>query len=313
MTDDIYNQRNTIKGEQIKKIFRDLGIEYSGICDVDYGKEAEKYLEKRKKLNLLSGMEEEDIKKRINAKSVMENAESVIVAAFPYFAGDIKDSNLSCYCRGYDYHIVAREIMKKACERITELLTENEKKTAEFNVYADNGPLIDRYLAYMSGIGFFGLNGSIITEKYGSYVFIGYIVTSLNIEKDIPADRTCMKCGKCIKRCPGGALKENYLMDAKKCLSYLTQKKGELSDEEKHLIKSGGLVFGCDVCQKVCPHNKNAEQTCIEEFKTDILDKLDIDEINEISNREFKRRYGNRAFSWRGKGIIKRNLEIIEE
>lgn len=102
-------------------------------------------------------------------------------------------------------------------------------------------------------------------------------------------------------------------MDAKKCLSYITQKKGELSDDEKNIIKENKIIFGCDMCQKVCPHNKNVEMTNIEEFKNDLIEKLDLDEINRISNKEFKRRYYNRAFSWRGKGIIKRNLEILEE
>lgn len=102
-------------------------------------------------------------------------------------------------------------------------------------------------------------------------------------------------------------------MDPKKCLSYLTQKKEELSKDEKEKIKNNKMVFGCDICQDVCPHNKNIEKTSIEDFKISLLGKLDEEEIEEISNKEFKRRYGNRAFSWRGRKIIKRNMDIILE
>ena len=315
------------RSDIIKSIFLDYGVEYCGIAPVKFGEDIREILQKRADDNHLSGMEESDIDKRLDATLIMEDAKSIIVAAFPYYCGDIDKSNISCYCRGYDYHLVIRGIMNSICEEIQDRFSEkgdckdytedensiNEENTIKTEVFVDNGPLVDRYLAYISGIGFWGLNGSIITDKYGSYVFIGYIVTNLEIETDTPLDKTCLKCGKCIKSCPGNALLEGYDMDAKKCLSYITQKKGELTDEEKNIIKKNKIIFGCDMCQKVCPHNKNIEITNIKEFKNDLIKRLDLEEINQISNKEFKRRYYNRAFSWRGKGIIKRNLEILEE
>ncbi len=297
--------------EIIKDIFKDYGIEYCGIAPVKFDENLKKILKKREEDGFLSGMEEKDIEKRLDATLIMEDARSLIVAAFPYYIGEIENSNLSCYCRGYDYHIVVRGIMENICSKIKEKFTKKENLKTE--IFVDNGPLVDRHLAYLSGIGFFGLNGSIITEKYGSYVFIGYIVTNLDIEKDEPINKTCLKCKKCIKNCPGNALLDNYNMNAKKCLSYITQKKGELTEIEKNVMKKNKIIFGCDICQKVCPHNKNIEYTNIEEFKNNIIKNLNIDEINQISNREFKRKYLDRAFSWRGKGIIKRNLEIMEE
>ncbi|EQH30693.1 hypothetical protein QM3_0558 [Clostridioides difficile DA00215] len=100
-------------------------------------------------------------------------------------------------------------------------------------------------------------------------------------------------------------------MNPKKCLSYITQKKGDLSEKEKVVLKNGKKVFGCDICQEVCPHNVEIPTTHILEFKENIIDYLNYDEIKNISNKEFKRRYGDRAFSWRGRNIIKRNMEII--
>lgn len=315
--DDFEGRELKSRNEIVKSIFLEYGVDYCGIAPVKFGNEIRDILQKRADENHLSGMEESDIDKRLDATLIMEDAKSIIVAAFPYYCGDVNDSNISCYCRGYDYHLVIRGIMNSICEKIQEKFSNGENDTQENSIkteiFVDNGPLVDRYLAYISGIGFWGMNGSIITDKYGSYVFIGYIVTNLDIEKDVPLEKTCLKCGKCIKSCPGNALLEGYDMDVKKCISYITQKKGELSDDEKNIIKENKIIFGCDMCQKVCPHNKNIEMTNIEEFKNDLIEKLDLEEINRISNKEFKRRYYNRAFSWRGKGIIKRNLEILEE
>ena len=100
-------------------------------------------------------------------------------------------------------------------------------------------------------------------------------------------------------------------MNPKRCLSYITQKKGELEIEEEAILKKHKKVFGCDICQEVCPHYNNIMTTNIDRFKNDIITKIDNDEIDNISNKEFKRRYGNRAFSWRGKNIIKRNLDLV--
>ena len=253
-------------------------------------------------------MEEPDIEKRINPRLIMDDAKSIIVCAFPYYIGKLEDSNLSKYCYGKDYHIVVKDVLQEVCEEIKKDISD-----FKYKVFADNGPLVDRYLAYLSGIGYYGINNNIITDKYGSYVFIGYIVNNFEFEIDKPLDKTCCKCNKCVKYCPGNALEGNYKMDPKKCLSYLTQKKEELSKDEKEKIKNNKMVFGCDICQDICPHNKNIEKTSIEDFKISLLGKLDEEEIEEISNKEFKRRYGNRAFSWRGRKIIKRNMDIILE
>ena len=113
----------------------------------------------------------------------------------------------------------------------------------------------------------------------------------------------------CIKLCPGGALTENGF-DERKCVSYITQKKGELSEEEMNAIRNSGSVWGCDICQRVCPENKNKELTGINKFRENLI--LCI-KNEKISNREFKKKYAERAFSWRGKGVIDRNLSIINE
>ena len=214
------------------EICNNLGIDTVGIAPVGPYTELKKILIDRNEKQYLTGMEEEDIEKRTNPKLIMEDAKSIIVCAFPYYAGEYEDTNLSKYCYGEDYHIVTKQILNEVCLQI-----ENEIPEFKYEIFADNGPLVDRYLAYLSGIGYFGINNNIITDKYGSYVFIAYIVNNYDFEKDIPLDKTCLKCNKCVKACQGNALLGNYEIDPRKCLSYITQKKEELSEQEEDALR----------------------------------------------------------------------------
>ena len=294
--------------KEIIELFNKKGLNTVGIAPIGPYYELKKVLKDKVEKNLITGMEEPDLEKRVNPKLIMENAKSIIVCVFPYHIEDKYESNISRYCYGMDYHLVIKEKLNEICEEIKSV---DEK--FEYRVFADNGPLVDRYLAYLAGIGYYGVNNNLITDKYGSYVFIGYIVNNYDLEVDNPTNKTCIKCNKCVKYCPGNALEGNYKMNPKKCLSYITQKKEELTLEEKDKMKKNKLIFGCDICQIVCPHNKDICESNIEEFTTDLITNLDEEEISSISNKEFKRRYKNRAFSWRGRNIIKRNMDIIKE
>jgi epoxyqueuosine reductase QueG len=103
----------------------------------------------------------------------------------------------------------------------------------------------------------------------------------------------------------------DFTINPKRCKSYLTQKKGSLTQDEKDIIRKTPLIWGCDVCQDVCPHNKSMQATAMEEFRTDLVNSIDIDELKRLSNREFRKKYGNRSFSWRGRDVLIRNHEII--
>ena len=293
---------------EIIELFNKNNIDTVGIAPIGPYEELKKVLEDKVNKNLITGMEEPDIEKRINPKLIMKDASSIIVCAIPYYVGEKYESNISMYCHGLDYHLVIKEKLNKICE---EIKIKDEK--FEYKIFADNGPLVDRYLAYLAGLGYYGINNNLITDKYGSYVFIGYIVNNYNLEPDEKLNKNCMKCNKCVKYCPGNALEGNYQMDPKKCVSYITQKKEELTDEEKEKMRKNKSVFGCDVCQNVCPHNQDVAISNIEEFTTNLITNLSEEEINSISNKEFKRRYNDRAFSWRGRNIIKRNMDIINE
>ncbi len=294
--------------EKLKEYCRSIGLDMVGIAGVGPYHDLEKIIKNKLSNGYFTGMEEEVIEKRIDPKLTLDSAKSIIVCAFPYYSGEYENSNLSKYCYGKDYHIVAREYLQNICDYISSKID-----GFEYKIFVDNGPLVDRYLAYLSGIGYFGINNNIITDKYGSYVFIGYIISNFEFLQDKPLDKTCIKCNKCVKYCPGNAILGNYELNPKRCLSYMTQKKEELTDDEENMIQNNKNIFGCDICQDVCPHNINTPITYIKEFRENNIINLNYDEISEISNKEFKRRYWDRSFSWRGKKIIKRNMDIISK
>ena len=247
-------------------------------------------------------MAEQDIEKRINPFLIMEDAKTIIACLCSYYCGERK-GNLSKYARGIDYHFVMNDKLSKICDVLVQ-------KGYKAQMFSDSGALNDRYIGVRAGLGFIGKNGFLINEKLGTYTFIGYIITDCEIEPSESTPKSCLGCRKCIKACPTGALGECGT-DGYKCLSYITQKKGELTQQEQELMRKCGTVWGCDICQDVCPHNADAEQTDIDEFREDLIDTLKLD--SNISNKEFRRIYGKRAFAWRGKAVLVRNLEILAD
>ncbi len=228
---------------------------------------------------------------------------SVIVALFPYYTGEVMGANLSKYTYAKDYHIVAKEYLTDIAEHFC---------LKNYAVYSDTGPSVDRDLAINAGLCFRGKNTMAINEKYGSYFFIGYIVCNESLKFDTPCKNVCMDCGRCANSCPGGAIRNDFTIDIEKCASHISQKKGELTDEEIALIRKTGLCFGCDICQTVCPHNKNAKITPIAEFRENLITSLTFSDLDGLSAREFKAKYGDRAFSWRGKQVLLRNIKILD-
>lgn len=225
-----------------------------------------------------------------------ENAKSVIVACFPYLLDEenYKGCNISKYAVVADYHCVALSRLQKACQALKELFPEEE-----FSVFADNSPIPEIRAACHAGLGVRGMNSLLITEEYGSYVFIGEIVTSLELKAKNAEIRSCSECGRCLEKCPAKAINKNGI-DTEKCLSAITQKKGCLSEAEKKLMLECGCVWGCDICQDVCPMNRNAALTKIEEF---LLSPVPV--LTAHTNLE------GRAYEWRGPKVIKRNLSVL--
>lgn len=223
-----------------------------------------------------------------------KNAKSVIVYLFPYFLGEeaYRNSNISKYAVSEDYHTIAIKYLEKATEELKKKYPQNE-----FVPFCDNSPIREVEAAMLCGLGVKGRNGLIINKKYGSYCFIGEIVTDADVEYSIPEDRTCLNCGLCEKNCPGKAL-HNGKINIESCLSDITQRK-KITNNNELFIKESDKVWGCDVCQDICPMNKNVLVTPIKEF---------IDTANPVYN--IGDPIEGRAYAWRGKAVIERNFEI---
>ncbi len=289
---------------------KELNIDIIGFADEKPLLSIKEYLEYRIDNNINTEFEEVDIDRRIDPKITFPSCKSIIVVGVSYNVDyiserkDIVKGSLSKSSWGLDYHRVLRKKIEKL---IYELKNEID---FDYKYFVDTGPLVDRELANKAGVGYYGKNCSIINKEYGSFIFLGYIMTDLNINiREGKVEEECGDCDLCIKACPTGALGSKYRLNPKKCISYLTQTKEIIPDE--YLDKMGIKIYGCDTCQLVCPKNKVVKKSDHEEFLPISTNGIiDIEELLNMSNREFRNKYGSMAGSWRGKNILKRNAII---
>jgi epoxyqueuosine reductase QueG len=225
-----------------------------------------------------------------------DNAKSIIVMLFPYYLGEnnYEGSNLSHYAVVRDYHSAINSVAESYISELKQTYPDEQ-----FVFFTDNSPIPEVRAAELAGLGVIGKNGLLINKDYGSWFFISEIVTTLDLPTTEFHKTGCLNCGKCIAACPTHALTDSgFKKDL--CLSEITQRKGELSDEQKALIKASGCVWGCDICQKVCPLNKNVKIAPSPIFRNSIELTARTDNISD------------RAYAWRGKKVIERNLKILE-
>lgn len=293
--------KETELNEKITDYCRSLGLDTMGIIRCRDFDEIKPILEKRKINGVENQFEERDIQNRISPNLFMEDGKSIISIAFPYvFNREPKRDKIyfSKYTLGQDYHKVIEIYLKKICEYI-------ESLGGKAIGLVDSNALPERYIAKLAGIGHIGKNQMLITEKYGSYVFLGEIITDLYLMPNEINSNDCGKCNICQKACPSNALREEGCYP-NVCLSYITQKK-QLEDE--FLLKLGGRMFGCDTCQDVCPKNKNIQVSPIKEFMPlNYMEKLNLKEIFEMDNTVFYEKYKNTSCGWRGKSLLQRNV-----
>ena len=229
----------------------------------------------------------------INERIMPENAKSAVLFFIPYYTGEHEDRNVSLYSVSPDYHLYVKELSSRF----------EGDGVHYFKFFADTSPINERAAAIDANLGFVGQNGLIISEKYGSFVFIGTLLTDAEFDTDEYAakgkTKSCMGCGLCKKNCKFLRGERDY------CLSELSQRKN-VTDKELEIIRSQKLVWGCDTCQEVCPHNRNVAVTPIEFFHRDLLPKIDAELIENMSKDDFSKR----AYAWRGKKTLLRNLGV---
>ncbi|MCA1039218.1 tRNA epoxyqueuosine(34) reductase QueG [Bacillus infantis] len=292
---------------------RTIGIDKIGFASASTFGEMKGRLIRQQELNYQSGFEEPDIEKRTDPALLMDEPMSIISIALAY-PSKMKTRVVSkrgerrgIFCRaswGTDYHTVLRDRLGKLEAYIRERLPEAKLKSM-----VDTGELVDRAVAERAGIGWSGKNCSIITPEFGSYVYLGEIITNLPLEPDEPIEDGCGSCNLCVDVCPTGALVGGGQLDSKRCIAFLTQTKGFL--EEEFRVKIGNRLYGCDTCQTVCPKNKGKDFHFHEEMEPDPeIAKPLLKPLLHMSNREFKEKFGHVSGSWRGKKPIQRNAII---
>ncbi len=224
------------------------------------------------------------------------NAATVISILFPYYLGEdqYQNANVSRYAVSADYHEITEPILRRIAADLTETYPENV-----FVPFVDDSPLPEVRCAVNAGLGVMGRNSLFISRDYGSWVFLGEIVTDRVFPYAQPETRLCPDCGACRRACPGGAIGDDGII-REKCLSFLSQKKGELSPEIAEKMREYNCAWGCDICQKVCPLNRRAKITPIEAFFETADPHVTLSTPIE-----------GRAFAWRGRNVIERNLKAL--
>lgn len=224
-------------------------------------------------------------------------AKAIITILFGYYTDEYKDRNISRYAIVDDYHIVIHQILDAIVENLLKRF-----KTHAFIPFVDASPIPEVQAARLSGLGDVGMNGQLLSPVYGSYCFIGEIVTTMDLPVAEARPKLCTRCGACVAACPSGALTAEGF-EKSRCRSHITQKKGALTGWERAQIRQGGFVWGCDCCTDACPVNRMAAPTRIKAFYRDIAPVVGQDNAGKLC--------GTKAYGWRGENVLLRNLRII--
>lgn len=264
--------------------------------------------------NYQAGMKymERNVEKRKDVKQILADCKSVISLGMNYYVDETKDNvkntgKVSRYAWGRDYHNVIWEKLDLLINYIQSIKPDFDAKS-----YVDTGPVMDKVWAVKAGLGWQGKHSNIINKKIGSWFFIANILTNYDFDEyNIQISDFCGTCTACIDACPTDAIVEDYVVDSNKCISYLTiENKNEIKD--KFLGKFDNWIFGCDICQDVCPwNNKFSQQTLISDFQSNLNKSIHFEKIDNINNKEFKDQfYDSPILRAKLKGL-KRNADFL--
>lgn len=253
---------------------------------------------------------ENNFDKRCNPQLLVEDARSVICVALNYYPQKkLRDDQLqfAYYAYGKDYH----DIMK---EKLNSLLTyiDTELISVKGRVFCDTAPVLERYWAQQAGLGWTGKNTLLIIPHAGSYFFLGELIIDAELAYDSPAVNRCGNCTRCLDACPTKALESPYLLNANKCLSYLTiENKGEI--EKEYASKMGNYIYGCDRCQKACPWNRFATPNTIDELQpSEAFMNMTPQNWEKLSIEEYRTLFKGSAVKRAKYEGLMRNIKAID-
>ena len=242
--------------------------------------------------------------KRMDSTKVLEGVRSIISLSLNYFhPQDLPYKQprigvISRYASGDDYHDVLQERLKRLLDFIVQLAPDVEAK-----IYADTGPVMDKHWAVRSGIGWLGKHTNVLSRGSGSWFFLGEILLSLELEYDAPGEDCCGSCTLCIEACPTDAIVEPYVLDGRRCISYLTiELREDIPEEFREPM--GNLIFGCDICQDVCPWNGEVPHSTVQEFELRECNQApDLRTLARLTREDFRKQYRGspiKRAKWRG-------------
>jgi epoxyqueuosine reductase len=290
--------------DDLKRLALEVGFDLAGVAGVSDTPEHRffpDWIAQRHggEMKYLEARNEADELKRASLASAVPWARSVVACALNYNTGQPYSTHAGSSTQGWisryawsqrDYHDVLLEKLRALEQRLFQLCSQHEIPAPRTWCYVDTGPVIERIFAKYAGIGWIGKNTCILNEQLGSWLFLGVMLTSLQLTPDLPPPDRCGSCTRCLDACPTHAFPAPYKMDATRCIAYLTiELRGSIPDEFRPNM--GRQVFGCDICQDVCPWNQQAPTTRTPELERrsqlvnpdlEWLAKLSVEEFREI-------------------------------
>ncbi|MFM7662765.1 MAG: tRNA epoxyqueuosine(34) reductase QueG [Bacteroidota bacterium] len=296
----------------IKNKATDLGFLYCGFSKADFLEEEAPRLEKWLNLNYHGEMSymANYFDKRLDPRLLVDDAKTVISLLLNYYPEEIQNSEspkVSKYAYGEDYHTVIKDKLREFHQFLRENIGEISGRA-----FVDSAPVMDKVWAKKAGLGWIGKNSNLIHPNEGSFFFIAELIIDLEIEPDGPMKDFCGTCTKCIDSCPTEAIVQPYLVDGSKCISYLTI---ELKDEllpNEFKGKMDNWMFGCDICQDVCPWNRFSKGTNETRFKPNpILLELTTNQWQELNEDIFNQLFKLSAVKRTKLNGLKRNIKFL--
>lgn len=252
-----------------------------------------------------------NIEKRYDVRNILPNAKSVISLAIDYFVNDNHTNQNGCgkisrYAWGKDYHLIMWEKLELLEEELKSIDPSFESKS-----YVDTGPVMDKVWAVRAGIGWMGKHTNVVTREIGSWIFLATIITNYEFEYNEIITDHCGTCRACIDACPTSAIVNEYIVDSNRCISFLTiENKGEIPNEFKD--KFDNWLFGCDICQDVCPWNKKfSKPTSEHQFNSKGNKEIECDKVLNMTEEEFKKRFESSPISRAKLSGLKRNASFL--
>ena len=296
--------------EKIIQLSQEIGISKIGFTTADDFAYLEKSLRAGVEEGRTTGFEHKNIEERLDPKLSLASARTIISIAVAYPRRLPQQPQKTAFRRGkitpnswgLDYHYILQDKLERLARGIEELTAD-----VEYKGMVDTGALVDTAVARRAGIGFIGKNGLVISKEFGSYMFLGELITNLELEPDQPVDYDCGDCNRCVEACPTSCLLGDSTMDARRCLSFQTQDKGMMDLEFRKKIKT--VIYGCDICQICCPYNKGIDSPPVVDIDPDLA-QPELIPFLDLTNGQFKEKFGLIAGSWRGKNILQRNAII---